>query len=967
MKILNRYKQFLCNSDINAVLLSFFVSLLSIVITLLCLVSFPLWENQFSELHFSISNQMSILVTNRIISIKIAILVSVLIFHLMLFMFNYAKQRSRQIDAFNLVLYALFPVIFWLISALKNVSTEELYADWIFLSLYLVFFVLSIIIFEKDNKYSSEYIKCVITTTTLSLFAGAGLYTFLCYYKLLYSFDISWKQCRLLLLGLTIFLPIFSSVSYFLIREMKMYKNLICTPIMLAILLLYLLFIPLPFYIDSDLVNNCNHTKIILCIVLPLIVFGIINIFRYLFKDGSIDFSSLPVFIGGAIVLFFWANNKVYPELPYNLFEFSARFSPYDAYKHGYGELFKDYQVTYGFSDVCGYIFGGFFCSEYNLFSNIYGFSIFASIMLLAQYFAYRLVIPWYLAIFVLSLYMHISVPVIFFCLLLYYKVFENKIFWVFVWVLLAAFLPFFRVPLGTVAVVATIPILIYQLILLYKTNIVSFAKTGLVLSIILIISLFTSYWSYVYALVKMMLSFKANNQVWAGNLWLFSKSLSEVILGNCVIAVPLLAFLIMFLLMKYKQISNKKTILLLSFIAVIYSLLTLGYSFSRVDGNTSGRQYVILMSFFPLLYFSFATNLYNKKISGILCIIGAAIFCQFESKTPIQFGKSMRTISHFTDSDFIDGSKWGMPYIGKGLKGKAFDEQAIKELHDIKFNMNRILAPEETFLSLTQANLENIAAQRFLPIEYHSYFMFACELQEEHAIGRLIEQSVKVSVVRDDIHIDGQYVNTRGYYLYRFALSGNIPVKLGNSVYFMPEKYYLKANIPVPDKAHMLSALEAVPQTDNIGDHPINFGYNSGSIINTLDLRSSINNPGPFFLGENGIYSNVTFEQPVNGAKEGVLSITLDSSYNKLSAEISWDNRPDSKLICNLKNGINIVPLDISYKWMLNSAIDNIEIILTNPGIKPGNVKIIKAELYQRKLVNKYGLNNFRHYNLYN
>ena len=968
MKFIKSLKSLYIDSNYIVVLLSFIVSLLIIAASLFCLLNYPQWNNRSTELLFSVANQLSILVTNRVAAIKISILLSIIVFHIVLYLFSLAKQRGRQKDAIRFVSYSLMPSVFWLTAALKIVSKTNLYGDWILLSLFLVFIILPIIAFENKVKYSPNYIKSVIVTCILSVFSASGLFTLLCYTKVFLINDISWQTCKIFSYSSIALLPCFTIVAYFFIRKVSTYKWIIGIPIMLLILLLYLLIIPYPIKIDNEITYNFNAAKILYCIVLPLIACGVFNTIRNYHKQNSISFISLPAFVGGALVCFFWVNNMVFPAVNNMIFEFTARYVPYWSINHGYGELFKDYQITYGISDILGYELSKFFCNDYCMFSNNYGISIFNIIVLLVMFFSYRLIIPWYYAFFLLHPHMHISISLTYFCFFVWPKLFRQTHIWILLWVTISAFLPFFRVPHGTVSVIATIPIFIYQLIRLYRDNYPLFKKMILVLSCILAGLWFSGYREYLLALANMFMEIGSSNQIWAGNHWSLSTNLGNAIIGNLSIAIPLISCLCLFLTFKIKSLRNKTLITAIIIIISIHCFLTLGYGYSRIDGKSFTRQYVSLLVSIPLLYFAFITNISPKRVTLILAIIGLALFSPITSKTPTQYAKSLQTTKQFTAADFIDGKKWGMPQIGKGLKNDTFDDSSLKDLSQVKANMDRLLMPDETFLSISFTGMEYFACEKPMPIEYPGYIFYASESQAVRAIKRLQQEKVNVAFIREDMQVDRLFINTRGHYLFRFALSGKLPVQLDNGVYFMPESYFKKAGIPIPGRSGMLNALKAVPQTNNIGDHPINFGYNAKDILNTLELKAIVKQFSGFTKNNNSTYANIIFDKPVDGAKCGVLFLDIQSDNPKLSAKIYWDNRSDTKFQCNLKNGVNIIPLDISYKWMLNPKINNIKLVIDSPEINnTDNIKIKQVKLYQRKIVSELGLNDFSHYKIYN
>ena len=97
---------------------------------------------------------------------------------------------------------------------------------------------------------------------------------------------------------------------------------------------------------------------------------------------------------------------------------------------------------------------------------------------------------------------------------------------------------------------------------------------------------------------------------------------------------------------------------------------------------------------------------------------------------------------------------------------------------------------------------------------------------------------------------------------------------------------------------------------------------------------------------------SNVLFP-PLQGVDAGLLILTLDIPTNpKSHITIQWESKyhPNEKnqIQFTAINGVNIVPLDASPRWLLAEGIDTIIIKHTS------NVEISELSLYQRPYLNE-------------
>jgi hypothetical protein len=894
-------------------------------------------------------------IANRLNSITLFMLGSMPIFFFFLFLFNAMQERERDVQL--AIIYTLLPSFYWLSSIILRLQ-DTFEPFWLYLSSALCVFAALSLLREHYAKKSLGSTKIVLFAFGLSFWVTPAILAFI--KSPLFWLSPFWTDQQHALeavqwsgywLQKLQYLPSFFVFLLWLIfPNPTILKRFALFPVQIILLSFFSFILPSAFWVDDVFTQFFEASRTFYFIFLPIFIIGIWDCIRRAFSSTH---SSLSPFSFIALLLSVFLRHSPIPGYS-NLYEFGSRLPEFWVSFNGWASLFKDVYITYGLWDYAEFLFAWVFSGQYTAAVTPYGAHLFRLLILMLEFFAVASILPVGLT-FLLVLVTGVggqSVVLIFVAVLLHPRLIKQPIFWIPVWIILSAILPFARIPQGTIAVIATVPAFLWQFIKLFKQNRKDFWKATVFLGGGGVAMTIWPFGGYFWGLLRIFRETASVNSPWAANGWnVNSIPFVQVLLGNALMIMPLVSIIATIIIVKrgYRQPKRFVAFFLLFFV-LLYSFLGISYGFSRTDWQPYLRQLQVLLAVLLPLLAGLMAYVPSKVIQvgslGVLFSLVALL--QPVIASPRSFLINARKFPVLAKEEIQDASKFGLPHLGIG----RFPEGHLQEESALKEALDGILAPDETYFDLTMEGLHYFSSQRKLITEYPVYYVYPGDIPQLRAIEQLEANDVNVTLLDSSWFFDESPSSLRAHYLYRYALLNGLPLEITTKkTLLLPPKYFSKLDLSPPDLEETLILLDKqFPMTD--------FAYLPGAwgrgfnktitnlvFVHQLEINSIQTN------GDKKA-SNVLFP-PLQGVDAGLLILTLDIPTNpKSHITIQWESKyhPNEKnqIQFTAINGVNIVPLDASPRWLLAEGIDTIIIKHTS------NVEISELSLYQRPYLNE-------------
>ncbi|MDR1952198.1 MAG: hypothetical protein LBQ37_01630 [Elusimicrobiota bacterium] len=707
------------------------------------------------------------------------------------------------------------------------------------------------------------------------------------------------------------------------------------------VLFYFLLLSPQKFINNTDIFSMPSFK--INIIAACLIFIGIIDVFRRRKRELNKSFFS-PVAIF-AILLGFVVRG-IPAVILANSYEIGSRLPEYWMISRGWMSAFKDMYITYGLWDLASMAAGEFLFNGLTIISASIGFAYF-SIIIMAVFFAItKRTIPLIAACiltYLIGRNGYQIMPCIYAAILLYPSLISKPERWIIVWALLSAIYPFARIPQGSLAVAASLPAVLYQIIVLYKSNKKTFYKVGIFGLCLAFVVMIYPFGEYFRGIIRIVSETAAVNGVFAGTPFrqVYKMSFDQMLHISMFFIMPMISVFTAYLLRKYCGKDNKKTAAFVGFFVIsfcfLYALSSISYSFSRLWDLSYARYSQTIMITASILSIAICAFIENKKVK-----IGAFLFLLiiiwYSNSGNSVRGLYNRGMYHIpnTKSEITDGADFGVDRIGKGFLSKDFveDEKLVKE------SLDKILDKDETFLDMTLNGLHYYVSDRKLWLEYPVYYVYPGNKPQRRAVEILKDKNIKVSLL-DLRDVDDRInINTRSYHLYRYALLNGLPWEISEyKTILMPAEYFKKIGKNPPDKLQTLKILDKhfprhSGETDYDPEKELFFahlpavwgnGY-KGFKKNLIEINSfEFSNKNPRIEWE------YVFSHYIKGIDGGLLYIDIldlaggDTAY----MTINWinDEFPNEiNEVCFIAHkGINLVPVEAAPRWLLADKIKSV------------------------------------------
>jgi hypothetical protein len=874
-------------------------------------------------------------ITNRLAGIALFMLVSMVTF--LVFCVFFFHTRNRENEAHAAVGYSLLPGLFWISSIiLQPQSTFDMF--WLYLSTGLCWIAVFSFLREQKNDKLAGSTAVILFAFGLSFFVPPALMAF-------FKSPLFWKlpvfaEPQLILTTIS-FLgawieklqwlpPLFVLLVYLFFPKRNVLLWIVLYPIQLGLLFFFCLILPGAFLVDGVFTQYFRAAPILFIVVLPLIIVGIWDCTRRCFFHGRSPFSPFPFL---ALLIYALLQNSPVPGFTRNLFEFGSRFPEFWVSFQGWESLFKHTYISYGLWDYAQFLFGWLFSGQHTAAVSTYGASLFQAFILILEYSASASLLPAGLA-FMFCLIAGVgpqSVVLFYICILFNPRLIDRPAVWIAVWIILSSFLPFARIPQGTICVVASLPAFLWQTAKLFRINRKMFWKTIGFLGAVGFVMIVWPLGGYFWGLLRIYSETAMVNTPWAANVWRVDNvPFLNVLLGNAVLIMPLVSLLVALLILRRGRQPLKIFVafFLCSF-TLIYIFASISYGFSRTDWTPYLRQFQVLMTILLPMLASIIVYVPSRIVLtgciGALLCFGSLWPVNIPS--PANFLQTSKSLPVLAASDIQDASKFGLPNLGVG----RFPAGYLEEESTLKQALDRALAPDETFLDLTIEGLHYFESQRKLITEYPVYYVYPGDAPQLRAVEQLSSQNVRVSLLEPD-YIDDSPSPLRTYYLYRYALLHGLPWEITpTKTLLLPEEYFSRMGLTPPSPTQILQMLDKQFPLTNFEYLPSVWGRGyqtfAGEFLPVRDLTTL-----PAKVDNGGTSIEYELQPPLRGVDAGLLVLGIEMPENiESGVEVRWVDQalPSevNKIQFIARNGTNIIPVDASPRWLLAQSIISLTI----------------------------------------
>ncbi len=890
------------------------------------------------ELMGCIAYASDINISNRFFTIFLAMVMLPLLAHAGAYALSVMKTTEGAATRALFLCFA--PLAFFL--ATTVFSPEVLEREWIFLATMLYWSGLLLFWLESANPERARASGIILAGMVLSSFLPAA-FAFAAKAALYYAApDILLKfsavAAKLLSIS-ALALPLGVFVLGVLLKTRRNAVIFLLFPIQLGLLLMLFSMLPRIWETEGAVFPIADLKRSLLVLVVPCFAVGCAETIWRTFSRRDGDLSPFSVVALAALFspLFFGEAGLAVA----NFFETGARISPFVAVHFDDLKLFRDCLITYGLWDYLGLWLDAFLQGGPPTYFGVGGFpAIHFAVTLFLMGLASVLFHPAF-AVALCVLYMGSQTALIGGLLLVFLTPFllKKPAWWIALWLSLASFLPFFRLPQGIFFVVCTGPLFLWQMVVLWKESRQLFLAAVVAVAVLAGMFLVWPFADYFYGLFRIVTETGKVNAPWAANTAYFDRyPLVLQIVGNGVILLPLLAMVAAAGVWRFGRDGNLRHREAFALVSVVclYILCSFSYSFSRIDNGIARQLATMLTLFLPMM----VILLYIKPGRGLTgcCIVSLGLLALHGKfpEPPRKLAAEAATIPRIDDT-FVDGESMGLPALGRGFYEK---KEELEEIAGLKKSLDAFLEPQETFLNLSMNGIQYLMGRRS-PLEHSSYFNFTGDKPQFRALRELESARINSAVFGREI-FDESAPPQRTYHLYRHAVLSMLPCAVSeNFILMVPPQRIAERGMPIPSRHETVSLFEdfysgELQELCAVWGRGVESFQKDFTSVETVRVESL--SPGR---------AEVRFDQPVDGSGQGLLLLKADRDAGKV--RVTWENEfgtGGAGLAFNLRKGWNIVPLDSFPRWLLAESNQSLKI-----SAEEGELSIVEARIAQRYL----------------
>ncbi len=838
------------------------------------------------------------------------------------------------------------------------------------------------------------------------LFGAIGLYGIISFLSRVSFIFLSSSNIKIIYFSYFLF-GIFSLFAFLLISKKlstesvkKIYSYLIIILQIFFALFLYLL-LPLPYQkISGELIYPIEISKNLYILIATLVILGFVDLIyraKKIHKKQAYNILSLlsPVMISFLLTVLFFIYPVGVPILSNDDYHFGEKLLPYFLYKE-YGMLpytKEGYVLAHGFLDMAGAFFGDLFVNKANVLtaqSIIYGkflaSAIGSMLVFIIISYSFNLTLSLLIIIFPALLSINFLLPdtfsvLFFYILLLNPKLLRSPFKWLLAYGFISLIMVLYSAGIGAAMTLSFIPLVFYMLYLVFqkkellkKDNLISLF---LALLIILILLIFTPLFNIYLGLINILLENTSINLEGYGIPWILFFH-TFMIRDIWILIIPIL-FVLSLSFLKDKQ----KLIGFTCLSITLFPILIMPYALGRIDpGLTRTGAISILYIFFiiPVLLY-LLKDIYGNKfyresslylfVFGILFLNLTQAFYITKIHPPNTYQK---LFSETSTHKAINGQDYGIERIGKVI----IEKHHLNILKRLKIIFDKYLEKQDSYLDLTNRNAQYFYTNRKLLIESGAYYNMAHPNQGLRSLTILKKYKPKLILLQFDhgnITHDALILSMRVYPIYRWLLLSNYKIIKENDMIFALRNdiYNQFFKSPMTNDIFLLDkAIRADVGTTNLKKIPLSWGYSYKKLKDKMEFISDIaskdiiglnamkkisSNEYEIIDADPFIIFNVS-DQKLDGKNTGLilLDIHCDQS-SEFKGELFYTNEKikhsteEASYKFSLKNGKNIIPVDLSPKWLLGGKLDKIRFDIRDQN-SCNNIKINKFAFYQRKIV---------------
>lgn len=670
-------------------------------------------------------------------------------------------------------------------------------------------------------------------------------------------------------------------------------------------------------------VNN-GFYPIILVIIGILILVTTYDVYR---KRTVSDNQFSPLIITAVLfAILYNAYNIAYG--PTDDHHFGEKFATFLMHNNFNLEYYKDIMLVHGYIDIIPSWIGCYIFQENNIYGYCLGEIFFKNILLILTIFSGLIIFDKNrLFIAPLLFFKGTNIAVFFittYLLLLKEKFIEKRYIWLCIFSIISFIFCLTWTTIGSFWLIASIPILIYQIIQIYrqedkkKAIKIIFALFPI---IILMCLMHTTIFEYL----------KEAPEYIKGNLYAFGNTYGKlnlwlprlIVCGYKLFALLFLPILILELIkrIKEKRILSSDYFLLF---AIILPLISLNYTLGRLDTGMFFRTeflsqaylYVIL----PYFIYKYSTKKYNIFLA--LIIIGI-IFYSF-LHLPSKF-KSYNTV--FNNYSLNNTGSIALTY------------NYTNRIENIKKFVENNGDNNSVFLDLTNRGMHYLYLNKKIPIKYISFYNAITTKQSDDITAKLKQTPPDIILIdSNSIFHDNIHLSLRLNSLYKYLLK---PIKYkivkDNKNTFLVKddkiKEYTQKDLKILDNIFGFWNLNFLPEV-------------WGNSVKTLPIKEVIVDNYSYIYEDK---LEINFPAEISGETFDFIYFEPENKTKEIRNYYIEINNSNSQIYCRTKrNGKLLVPFDNYPSWIINNSLKRIN-IYSNKKFK-GKYKI---KFYKRKSKN--------------
>lgn len=552
--------------------------------------------------------------------------------------------------------------------------------------------------------------------------------------------------------------------------------------------------------------------------------------------------------------------------------------------------------------------------------------------------------------------------------LLLSKKLLHEKVVWVGLWLLMAAFLVTFHLSSGLSFFLGSLPVFFWMLYQAYRQDSKSTVRL-LVASFaaLLLLVFLTPLGEMLQGIIFFVRQHADINTTTGAKIWkrsdknvfrdgLFgSDLLFETFRFGWIMLLPVIAYAAIAAAGIKSQLA-KKRIILFSIIIAGYLIVNMKYALGRIDTGTTrtgGSTFLALMFYVPAIAF-----LYYSKQKYRMWLIPALLLISSASMTmrkiplpdPLSLLKNTHAATQIKPAEMVvNGHDVGFPCIGTAV----VEPNHLNELLELKQILSRYLQPGDTYLDVTNRTARYIYMNYPVPTFDAATYTTPSKGMQQKMISAIIEKQPALIVIGfNRIDHDGSSMSLRSSLIYRYLMLNYVPVNDGSFV-LMVHPSRIADNNPI-QLQERLKLLDTIFTPAHLGGIPASWGnswehlaplFTTVARLENSDILSInslvLDNSGSFSFtdtaGASIIYS--VHNKNIIGRNAGyaLVSYGCDNSSSRDSVDpqdngiqVSW---LEKGLPLNMSNTLELlapdgkllIPLESNPRWLLSNGIETL------------------------------------------